>query len=32
MQNIKEKWEEIRMHGKFPRSLDETLVDKEQSY
>jgi hypothetical protein len=30
--NIKEKWEEKRMHGQFPRSLDEKLVDKEQSY
>jgi hypothetical protein len=31
-QNIKGKWEEKRMHGQFPRSLDEKLVDKEQSY
>jgi hypothetical protein len=31
-QNLKEKWEEKRMHGQFPRSLDEKLVDKEQSY
>jgi hypothetical protein len=31
-QNIKGKWEERRMHGQFPRSLDEKLVDKEQSY
>jgi hypothetical protein len=30
--NIKGKWEEKRMHGQFPRSLDEKLVDKEQSY
>jgi hypothetical protein len=28
----KMKWEERRMHGKFPRSLDQKLVDKEQSY
>jgi hypothetical protein len=26
------KWEEKKMHGQFPRSLDEKLVDKEQSY
>jgi hypothetical protein len=31
-QNIKGKWEEKRMHGQFSRSLDEELVDKEQSY
>jgi hypothetical protein len=31
-QNIKGKSEEKRMHGQFPRSLDEKLVDKEQSY
>jgi hypothetical protein len=31
-QNLKEKLEEKRMRGQFPRSLDETLVDKEQSY
>jgi hypothetical protein len=31
-QNIKGKWEEKRMHGQFPHSLDEKLVDKEQSY
>jgi hypothetical protein len=30
-QNIKEKFEET-MHGHFPHSLDEKLVDKEQSY
>jgi hypothetical protein len=30
--NIKGKWEEKRMHGQFPHSLDEKLVDKEQSY
>jgi hypothetical protein len=31
-QNIKGKWEEKRVHRQFPRSLDEKLVDKEQSY
>jgi hypothetical protein len=31
-QNIKGKWEEKRMRGQFPRSLDEKLVHKEQSY
>jgi hypothetical protein len=31
-QNTKGKWREKRMHGQFPRSLDEKLVDKEQSY
>jgi hypothetical protein len=31
-QNLKEKWEEKRMHGQFPRSLDEKLVNEEQSY
>jgi hypothetical protein len=31
-QNIKGQWVEKRMHGQFPRSLDEKLVDKEQSY
>jgi hypothetical protein len=31
-QNIKGKWEEKRMHGQFTRSLDEKMVDKEQSY
>jgi hypothetical protein len=29
-QNMKEKWEEERMHGQSPRSLDEKFVDKEQ--
>jgi hypothetical protein len=24
--------EEKRLHGQFPRSLDEGLIDKEQSY
>jgi hypothetical protein len=31
-QKIEGKWEEKRMHRQFPRSLDEKLVDKEQSY
>jgi hypothetical protein len=31
-ENIKGKGEEKRMHGQFPRNLDEKLVDKEQSY
>jgi phosphopentomutase len=31
-QNIKGKREEKRMHGQFPCSLDEKLVDKEHSY
>jgi hypothetical protein len=31
-QNIKGQWEDKRMHGQFPRSLDEKIVDKEQSY
>jgi hypothetical protein len=31
IQNIKEKWEEGRMHRQFPRSLDEQQMDKEQS-
>jgi hypothetical protein len=30
-QNIKEEGKEKRMHGKFPCSLNEKLVDKEQS-
>jgi hypothetical protein len=30
--SIKEKWEKKRMHGQFPCSIQETLVDKEQSY
>jgi hypothetical protein len=30
--NIKGKWEEKRMHGQLPRSLDKKLVNKEQSY
>jgi hypothetical protein len=31
-QNIKGKWEEKRMQGQFPHSLDEKLLDKAQSY
>jgi hypothetical protein len=27
-QNMKGNWEEKRMHGQIPRSLDEKLVDK----
>jgi hypothetical protein len=30
-QNIKQEWVEKRIHGQFPRSLEENLVDKEQS-
>jgi hypothetical protein len=30
--NLKERWEAKRLHGQFPRSLDEGLIDKEQSY
>jgi hypothetical protein len=30
--NLKERWEAKRLHGQFPRSLDEVLIDKEQSY
>jgi hypothetical protein len=28
----KERWYGKRMHGQLPRSLDEKLVDNEQSY
>jgi hypothetical protein len=28
----KEKWHEKRMHGQWPWSLDEKLMDIEQSY
>jgi hypothetical protein len=28
---IKEKWEDRRMNGQFPRNLDAKFVDKEQS-
>jgi hypothetical protein len=31
-QNKEEEWEERRMHGELSRSLNEKLVDKEQSY
>ena len=31
-EKIKEKWHEKRMHGQLPHSLDEKLVDTEQSY
>jgi hypothetical protein len=30
--NLKERWEAKRMHGQFPWSLDEGLIDKEKSY
>jgi hypothetical protein len=30
--NLKERWEAKTLHGKFPHSLDEGLIDKEQSY
>jgi hypothetical protein len=30
--NLKERWEAKTLHGEFPRSLDEGLIDKEQSY
>jgi hypothetical protein len=30
--NLKERWEAKRLHGQFPQSLDEGLIDKEQSY
>jgi hypothetical protein len=29
---VKERWEAKRLHGQFPRSRDEGLIDKEQSY
>jgi hypothetical protein len=31
-EKIKEKWHGKRMHGQWPRSLDEKLMDIEQSY
>jgi aminoglycoside phosphotransferase len=31
-EKTKERWREQRMHGQFPRNLDEKLVDNEQSY
>jgi hypothetical protein len=30
--NLKERWEAKRLHGQFPRSLDEGIIDKEQYY
>jgi hypothetical protein len=30
--NLKERWEAKRLHGHFPPSLDEGLINKEQSY
>jgi hypothetical protein len=30
--DLKERWEVKRLHGQFPHSLDEGLIDKEQSY
>jgi hypothetical protein len=30
--NMKERWEAKRLHGLFPRSLYEGLIDQEQSY
>jgi hypothetical protein len=30
--NLKERWKAKRLHGQFSRSLDEGLIDKEQSY
>jgi hypothetical protein len=30
--NLKERWEAKRLYGQFPRSLDEGLINKEQSY
>jgi hypothetical protein len=30
--NLKERWEAKRLHSLFPRSLDEGLIHKEQSY
>jgi hypothetical protein len=29
---LKERWEAKRLHGQSPQSLDEGLIDKEQSY
>jgi hypothetical protein len=31
-EKTKERWHGKRMHGQMPRSLDEKLVDIEQSY
>jgi hypothetical protein len=30
--NLKERWEAKRLHGQFTHSLDEGLIDEEQSY
>jgi hypothetical protein len=30
--NLKERWEAKRLHGQFPESLDEGLINNEQSY
>jgi hypothetical protein len=30
--NAKEKWENKRMHGQFPRSLHDMLVNRKQTY
>ena len=32
VEKTKERWQGKRMHGQFPRNLDEKLVDIEQSY
>jgi len=31
-EKTKERWQGKRMHGQFPRNLDEKLVDIKQSY
>jgi hypothetical protein len=31
-EKTKERWRGKRMHGQFPHSLDEKVVDNEQSY
>jgi hypothetical protein len=31
-EKTKERWQGKRIHGQFPRSLDEKLVDNKQSY
>jgi hypothetical protein len=30
--NLRERWEAKRLHGQFPQSLDEGLIDKKQSH
>jgi hypothetical protein len=30
--NLKERWKAKRLHGEFPRSFEEGLIDKEHSY